>query len=891
MKKLLNIIGFPGRDKIIVAWLFLYFITLACYTQKESAIWYFGEYAGLDFNNGNTPIALTDGKLNTDEGCATISDSNGNLQFYTDGTKVYNREHEVMLNGSGLLGHYSSTQSAIIVPEIGNEKIYYVFTVDGRTGNSKGFHYSKIDLNLDSGLGGVLPNTKNIFLLSDVQEKITAVKHRNGKGIWVITCSGNEGLKEFYSFLLDENGLNTTPVISLVSDLSGGVGYLKASPEGNKLATADPFINGFTLFDFDNESGEVSNQMHIDSPLLPYGGFWGSYGIEFSPNSKLVYVSHGLYGIVQFDISLNDIIKITNSGLVIDSEFGEEGIVSGALQLGINKKIYCARTNSSYLGVINNPNVYGQGSNYIRNGVDLGTGISTLGLPQFIQSYFIDATIEADDVCFGEPTSFQQSITGSFDSLRWDFGDGNTSSDESPNHNYAAPGEYEVSLTVESSGEILVETTTATVHPAPQTVSSVNMKQCDDDLDGYSFFNLNELADEILQDQSGLSLSFYRSLSEAESGANPFPDPELYINTDPSSELVFARTENVNGCYSITKVLLYVSTTQIPAEFYIELFACEDLDDGTGVFDLSLLNKEITRLFPSNQQLDISYYKTVEDALFKTNPTLPVNAYVNMGSPYGQELWVRVDSRVNKECLGLGKHVGLKIVSPELPPIDVGTLCDGSSVWLDVGSDFDSYLWSTGDTTRTIEVSQPGSYGIIATNDYWNVSCDVTAEVEVIDSGVAEIREIVTEGWDSNDNLVIINVTGKGDYEYSLDGVNFQSEAEFRNIDPTLDRVFIRDKNGCGTVVGEFYILYYPKFFTPNGDGMNDYWQIGNANKEAGNRLYIFDRYGKLLTELMSTDRGWDGTYRGRPMPSSDYWFVLHRNNGKSHKGHFSLLR
>lgn len=890
MENLLIIIGFCRRYKLVVLYLFLCLISNVLYAQKESAIWYFGNYAGLDFNNGNTPFALTDGQLKTNEGCATISDRDGHLLFYTDGVRVYNRNHELMQNGSGLLGHNSSTQSAIIIPEIGNDKSYYLFTVDGITGYSRGLHYSKIDLNLDSGLGGIVPGKKNIFLLSGTQEKLTAVKHRNGKGVWIITCSNVKGVNKFYSFLLDENGLNTNPVVSVVRDYYGGVGYLKASPMGDKLASADTNFNGFMLFDFNNETGEVSNQMHIDSPLLPSVGFWGVYGIEFSPNANLVYVSSNFDGLMQFDISSTDVNKIIESGFVLDDEFSGE-IQGGALQLGMNKKIYCARTSSSYLGVINNPNVYGPGCNYIRNGIDLGTGISNLGLPQFIQSYFVDASIQANVVCFGESTRFQQTITGRFDSLTWDFGDGTHSSDESPNHTYAAPGDYEVSLTVESSGEILIETITATVHPVPVAASSVTLKQCDDDLDGYSIFNLNELEAEILQDQQDLSLSFHHSLSEAQSGTNPIPETEIYINTEPSSELLFARTENINGCYSTTKVLLYVSTTQIPVDFYVELYACDDLGDGIGVFNLTMTDAKISGLFPSNQQLDISYYISMEDALLETNAAIPLDGYVNNGSPYEQELWVRVESRTDHECLGLGNHVGLKIVSMEPPPIEGGTLCDDSSIRLDAGSGFDAYLWSTGDTTQTIEVSQPGSYGVIATKEYWNMNCSVTAEVDIIDSEIAEITEIITEGWDSSENLVIINVTGKGDYEYSLDGVNYQPEAEFRNIDPILEKVYIRDKNGCGVVVGEFYILYYPKFFSPNGDGINDYWQIVNATKEKESQIYIFDRYGKLIKDLKSTDRGWDGTYKGRKMPPTDYWFLLHRNNGETHKGHFSLLR
>ena len=100
--------------------------TLISYAQKQANIWYFGSNAGLDFNNGN-PTALTDGSMFTQEGCASIADENGNLLFYTDGLKAWNKNHQSMPNGTGLLGNYSSTQSAIIVPKPNSNKIYYIF--------------------------------------------------------------------------------------------------------------------------------------------------------------------------------------------------------------------------------------------------------------------------------------------------------------------------------------------------------------------------------------------------------------------------------------------------------------------------------------------------------------------------------------------------------------------------------------------------------------------------------------------------------------------------------------------------------------------------------------------------------------------------------------------
>ena len=164
-------------------------ILILCFTcalnaQGEANVWYFGENAGLDFNSG-TPVALTNGALVTNEGCASISDSVGNLLFYTDGVTVYNNNHTIMPNGNGLNGDSSSTHSAIIVPKPGNNDEYYIFTVD-RGGQSDGLQYSQVNMNLDNGLGDVVSGMKNVFLVAPTTEKVTAIKKNRFR--WILGC-------------------------------------------------------------------------------------------------------------------------------------------------------------------------------------------------------------------------------------------------------------------------------------------------------------------------------------------------------------------------------------------------------------------------------------------------------------------------------------------------------------------------------------------------------------------------------------------------------------------------------------------------------------------------------------------------------------------------------
>src|SRR5690606_4302819 len=249
---------------IILIFLFSYGNIFA---QGEANNWYFGDHAGITFNNG-VPEALTDGVLSTEEGCATISNSTGQLLFYTDGITVYNRGHNIMPNGTGLLGDISSSQSSIIVPKPNDPNIYYVFTVDD-TGGPDGLRYSIVDMSLDAGFGAVTA-TKNILLMTPISEEINAVLHANGQDIWVL--SHGYGNDAFYAYLVSSTGLNTTPTISTTGVFVPGnngfnaIGVLKASPSGNKLVMCVRDLKA-QVFNFNRFTGIVSN------PVDVYTGF------------------------------------------------------------------------------------------------------------------------------------------------------------------------------------------------------------------------------------------------------------------------------------------------------------------------------------------------------------------------------------------------------------------------------------------------------------------------------------------------------------------------------------------------------------------------------------------------------------------------------------------
>ena len=441
------------------------------FAQKEGNIWYFGENAGLDFNSGNS-VALTNGAMLTNEGCASISDNTGNLLFYTDGITVWNRNHVQMPNGFGLMGHPSSTQAALIVQKPGSNNIYYIFTTPGQVNLDGffGFRYSEVDISVQSGLGDVI--AKNILLHYPVTEKVTAVKHKNGCNLWVIAHEWNTN--EFRAYLISNSGISANPVISNTGTVHAGgnigsslntnaIGQMKASPDGSKIALAIRTMGIFELFDFDNATGEVSNPLSFP-PIRDR-----TYGVEFSPDGTKLYGSLGMYQqLYQYDLLAGSSADIINSCALVGSTTGD---FLGALQLASDGKIYCAIADRSYIAAIANPNALGIACNYVENAVSLSGKISLLGLPTFMQSHFYFQFTYINH-CIGDSTFFAVADTANVNSVHWDFSDPssgslNTSSDLNLYHLFSTPGTYNVQLTKFTLCDTFVFFRTVVIHDKP----------------------------------------------------------------------------------------------------------------------------------------------------------------------------------------------------------------------------------------------------------------------------------------------------------------------------------------------------------------------------------------------------------------------------------------
>ncbi len=339
--------------------IFIIFILINTYTFAQTKIWnnwYFGDKAGLSFNT-ESPTVLTDGQLSTVEGCATISDNDGNLLFYTNGVTVWDRNHNIMPNGTGLMSHTSSAQSSLILPKPNSNHIYYIFTTDAHENNDHCLRYSVVDMNLNNGMGDIITNQKNILIHNQSSEGLSASIHSNGTDYWIISHSYNSN--RFYCNLFSETGINTESVISDIATpyTVGDYAKIKVSSSG-KIAIANSYMIG--LFNFDNATGKISmdNYYNFISPEYPEA-------VEFSQDNTKLYFSIIILipSPFQVKMKLYQIDLSENNFAPVEIVF-IENYSADAMQIASNGKIYlaCTKKNGgdaqSMLSFIRTHNLY-----------------------------------------------------------------------------------------------------------------------------------------------------------------------------------------------------------------------------------------------------------------------------------------------------------------------------------------------------------------------------------------------------------------------------------------------------------------------------------------------------------------------------------------------------
>jgi len=438
-----------------------------------------------------------------------------------------------------------------------------------------------------------------------------------------------------------------------------------------------------------------------------------------------------------------------------------------------------------------------------------------------------------------------------------------------------------------------------------------------------TMYDLTQRASQITNSDSSIVLTYFESQQDLDIN-NSILDPTSYTsNTLAKTILVLATA--TNQCAKTIPLelttILYPNLNANPSP----LEECEIDNNGFDYFDLSLREPEILNgLNPAD--FDISYYEDETDAQSGNTNTIADPTNFENTTILTQNIYVRVKPKLNS-CF---RVVPLTLIVNPVPEIDIldryviclnkddqmissvtQTFLPTPPIDTQLSATIYSFQWYKGSieevnldpssfiipgaTNSSYSPISEGTYTVLATN--MASGCRIPASTEVVSSYPPETIEVtVTSELFSDNNILEVSVVGTGEYEYRLDFGPWQRETLFENVRIGEHTIYVRDLLNCNEITQKKIVIGYPKFFTPNGDGYHDTWNIVGMTMKSRSKIYIFDRYGKLLTQISPTGEGWDGTFNGVQLPSSDYWFVLDYEDpvtGKNNqlRAHFTLKR
>ena len=368
-----------------------------------------------------------------------------------------------------------------------------------------------------------------------------------------------------------------------------------------------------------------------------------------------------------------------------------------------------------------------------------------------------------------------------------------------------------------------------------------------------------------LHEALNIEITYHNELNQAIAGTNDLSDP--YTNDTPFSDTVYIRVfEATNNNLYIIPV--NVELTAPPSANDDEQTECRDEDTGLATFQLNDSENDIN----PNAGIDFSYYASLEDLENDENP-LPLSYSI----PDSQTVYVKVDGGAQGDCYGIAE---LQLTIPSAEEVDYDhnvSFCLGTETVLSVPDEFTSYEWSglqnedlNQDTTGNfVTISHPGNYSVKVTDTN---GCTYTLPFEAVLGGSPEITDVQING-----NAITVIVDPSGQYEYSLNGIFWQSSPTFQNIEVADYDIYVRDFAGCMSETYKFSYFQIPNFISPNNDGYNDVWKVRGIDKYPGAEFQIFDCYGKIFAVRKADADGviWDGKYLGNPVPSGTYWYIL----------------
>ncbi len=833
------------------------------HAQHEN-VWAFGENAGLDFNV-SPPIAIKT-NINTREGSASICDSKGQLLFYTDGTDLWDRNHNIMPNGKDLTGlgmnvTASTTQGALIIHRPGNAWQYYVFSLgaESTTENFCLLYYSVVDMRLNNGLGDVLPGNKAIRLDSLLTEHLTAVSG-NDCNVWLLVISRTS--QAIKSYRVDINGIDHNPGIS--PGVPGGgmytgvLGSIDVSPDRSMLAVTQ---GNLLLFDFDPGSGKATRPFVLDKSWDPY-----YYGVCFSPDNTQLYASTSST-LNQFDLRSSDSVARSVSKTLLASN-----VSYPAIRRGPDGKVYLPSSGSAFLNVINLPNLNGRACQYTSRGMSLLPGTkSQLGLPNLatIISREKVINVQTDTVfCFFGVTLTAKNLAG----IDYVWNDGRTGAQR----------------TVDTGGVFWV---------TYQVAAPCMFDECTDTF-------------KVTRD-------FSRKLSKTSTSLIGWcPADTLLLTASNFNGARYAWQDNQSGMQRrVNQSGLYVLRYSIDS-------LCTDFED---LFQVSYPEADYKVSFTADTLV------CMEEALSFRNTSAPyyedfkwwfgdgdaaLGQHATHAYSRGGLYDVILVGKINARCVDTA-YAQIVVDSPlsNSFAFHPERVCVGTAVEFKPQLQHPTMVglhWQFGDNSsffsgieRGIQHAYeiPGSLSVMLTSTFR--ACPANTFIDTV--YVYAIPEVYL-GRDSSlcgqgAFILLKNVLQQADNTYKYLWNTGDTTAQLRVSAPGTYSLRVQTEPlGCtgyeSIEINKDCFMDIPNAFTPNGDGVNDYffpwkWLSDGIVKF---HLQIFNRWGQLLFATNEKEGlGWDGKWNAVEQATGLYIFrvdaVLQNGHREHHEGNVTLLR
>ncbi|MFA6057885.1 MAG: gliding motility-associated C-terminal domain-containing protein [Taibaiella sp.] len=846
---------------------FLYcFALLTCYSkifaQQENHIWAFGNNAGLDFTNGN-PVPFST-NMQSREGTASVADATGQLLFYTEGSTVWDRNGNIMPNGIDLTPFAtttvpaptgSTTQGALIVPVPASSSRYFVFSMTClELGTSAlRLYYSVVDMNLNGGLGDIVPTEKSILVDSALSERMTAVVGQ-WCNIWLLTSTDISPAIKAYE--ITANGVNPTPVVSPAgpnTSLVDALGVLKASPDGRKLvSTKLSIVNAVTLFDFDNGTGMATNPKNI-SPL------WGSYGAEFSPDNTKLYVNGGT--VAQLDLSSN------NTDTIIASRTDLGVAPSSQFKLAPDGKIYFTGSLGT-LSRIAFPNVAGTACGLQLNSLPI-SGSALLGMPNIVPIMVQDTFITSQTIkagCFA--TAYLLEAQNMSDAWGFQWNTGATT----PQIQADTPGTYVITyrkspcskysdtfkLSFPYGSLPLIQTSTACTG-SQNGKAKVFLNPTDTNT--YSFVWCNAAND---------TLSFVDSLVGIPGGT---------------------YTLHIASAFCDTTLLVTIPEVSYEVAFISNEILCEDTD-------MQLQNN-------SNNHFS-NFLWNFGNGITSTQ----TNPVIRYDDPDVYEITLIGNGSICNDTLKK-----LIIVDPQTTGsfvMDRDSICTGESIVFSIAEDstLQRLYWHFGDGATfntTYEIitrhafDQQGRWPVTLTANYR--ACPVTFHADTL-----HIFPLPYVDLGPDTTLCLDGRAYTIGNRAPEPATSYQRHWNTGSTEPTLDIVhpgtyaltISAAPLGCsntGTIdVRKDCYIDIPNAFTPNGDGVNDYFFPRQLLSRSVTQfeMVIYNKWGQVIFRTKETrGRGWDGKFNGIDQPQGVYLYTITATiyRQEQYQGNVTLIR